>query len=250
MADDGAGVQVMVLHGGRRRRALTSAVATTLLVVAAGGCSNDDTGGELGDATVITLAAATADPTTTKAPEPVPPATEAPAVTVPIDAPAMLQASLDSLAAGYHFRTSVSVAGAEVLVAEGDKVGDGTRLTIWSNGTSVAYVITSAGSWVFPEGGEWEALDTPPATTDPLLALRTPSAVSGTSADGVAATLVATVAANTLGVPADGTADVRVIVNGPTLSEIAYDAAVESQTATVRSVFGAVVDATPVTPPI
>ena len=238
----------------RHRSTFRSAIAVALVATAAAGavgCSSDDeAGGTIGDATVITLAAETpAAPTTAPAPT-VAPTTVAPANTVPIDAAAMLQASLDSLAAGYHVRTSVAVGGVEVLVAEGDTVGDGTRLTIWSNGTSVAYVITPAGSWVFPEGGEWEALDTAPATTDPLLALRTPSAVTGSSADGVAATLVATVAANALGVPSDGTADVQVSVNGATLSEIAYDAVVEGQTASVRSTFGAVVDPTPVVAPI
>ncbi len=237
-----------------RRRALISAAAATLMVAAAAGCTDDATGASLDEPSVITLAAsvdaaAATVPATTPTP-PAPPTTEAPSVTVPIDAGAMLQASLDSLAGGYHFRTSVAVAGTEVLVAEGDRVGDGTRLTIWSNGTSVAYVITPAGSWVFPEGGEWEALDSPPATTDPLIALRTPSAVLGTSTDGVAATIVATVAANTLGVPSDGTADVRVTVNGPVLSEITYEASVDGQIASVRSIFGAVVDPTPVTPPI
>jgi hypothetical protein len=241
---------------GRRRYSFGPAIAVPLLALVATatvGCSGsdtDDTSGAIGDATVITLAADTAaEPTTTPAPAAAP-TTVAPANTVPIDAAAMLQASLDSLAGGYHFRTSVGIGGTEVLVAEGDTVGDGTRLTIWSNGTSVAYVITPAGSWVFPEGGEWEALDTPPATTDPLLALRTPSAVTGSSGDGVAATLVATVAANALGVPSDGTADVQVSVSGATLSEIAYDAVVEGQTASVRSTFGAVVDPTPVVAPI
>jgi len=236
----------------RHRYSVGTAIAVALVAtaaVAAVGCSGSDTSDAIGGATVITLAADPGTPTTTPAPT-VAPTTVAPADTVPIDAAAMLQASLDSLASGYHFRTSVAVGGAEVLVAEGDTVGDGTRLTIWSNGTSVAYVITPAGSWVFPEGGEWEALDTAPATTDPLLALRTPSAVSGSSADGVAATLVATVAANALGVPSDGTADVQVSVNGATLSEIAYDAVVEGQTASVRSTFGAVVDPTPVVAPI
>ena len=61
---------------------------------------------------------------------------------------------------------------------------------------------------------------------------------------------VATVAANALGVPSDGTADVQVSVNGATLSEIAYDAVVEGQTASVRSTFGAVVDPAPVVAPI
>lgn len=236
------------------RSTVRSAIAVALVAAAmagAAGCSGDEAGGTLGDATVITLAAETpaGEPTTTPAPASAP-TTVAPADTVPIDAAAMLQASLDSLAAGYHFRTSVAVGGAEVLVAEGDTVGAGTRLTIWSNRTSVAYVITPAGSWVFPEGGEWEALDTAPATTDPLLALRTPSAVTGSSADGLAATLVATVAAHALGVPSEGTADVQVSVNGATLSEIAYDAVVDGQTASVRSTFGAVVDPTPVVAPI
>lgn len=249
----------MLLHNtsgafaANRRRALISAAAATLMVAAAAGCTDDATGASLDEPSVITLAASVdAAAATVPATTPTPPAptTEAPSVTVPIDAGAMLQASLDSLAGGYHFRTSVAVAGTEVLVAEGDRVGDGTRLTIWSNGTSVAYVITPAGSWVFPEGGEWEALDSPPATTDPLIALRTPSAVLGTSTDGVAATIVATVAANTLGVPSDGTADVRVTVNGPVLSEITYEASVDGQIASVRSIFGAVVDPTPVTPPI
>ncbi len=240
---------------GSRRRALISAAAATLMVAAAAGCTDDASGAPLTEPSVITVAAsvdpaaAATGPSTTSAP-PAPAATEAPSVTVPIDAGAMLQASLDSLAGGYHFRTSVAVGGAEVLVAEGDRVGDGTRLTIWSNGTSVAYLITPAGSWVFPEGGEWEALDSPPATTDPLMALRTPSAVLGTSTDGIAATIVATVAANTLGVPSDGTADVRVTVNGPVLSEIAYEASVDGQIASVRSTFGAIVDPAPVTPPI
>ena len=232
-----------------------SAIAVALSVTAAVGCSGDaQTEDALGNATVITLAATAESATTSETASPSSPSSPSvPAstpATVAIDAPAMLQASLDSLAAGYHFRTSVTVGGAEVLVAEGDTVGDGTRLTIWANGTSVAYLTTPAGSWVFPEGGEWQVLDTPPATTDPLLALRTPTAVTGTSSDGVAATLVATVAANTLGVPSDGTADVEVVVDGASLSEIGYTAEVEGQIATVRSVFGAVVDASPVVAPI
>lgn len=224
--------------------------ATALVAVSA--CSEPDDSG-VGDATVITLGVeATDTPITETAPAEtiavtVPASTVA--ATVPVDGAAMLAQALDGVAAGFHFRTSVTVAGAEVLVAEGDRVGDGTRLTIWSSGTSVAYVITPAGSWVFPEGGEWEALDSAPATTDPLQALRNATAVSGTSVDGVNATLVATVAANALGVPSDGTADVQVLVSGPTLQEVSYDAPVDGQTASVRSVFSPVVDATPVTAP-
>jgi hypothetical protein len=172
------------------------------------------------------------------------------AVTVPIDAAGLLQQSLAAIAGGYHFRTGVTIDGAEILVAEGDRVGDGTRLTIWANGTSVAYAITPGGSWVFPEGGEWEALDTPPATTDPLGALSAPVAVTGTSPDGVAASIVATVAASSLGVPGEGNADVLLQLAGTTLSEVSYLASVDGRTATVRSILGPVVDPTPVAAPI
>ncbi len=101
-----------------------------------------------------------------------------------IPLPVAARMALDTLAGGYHFSPHVTLDGTEVLVAEGDRVGDGTRLTIWSNDTNVAYVITPDGSWVLPDGGEWQALDDPPATTDPLTALRSASTVSGSSADG------------------------------------------------------------------
>ncbi len=237
-----------------RRLAGLTLAATALLAVTA--CS--DTGASpLGDPTVITLGVEATEPPIT---ESAPVATSAPAApidttaataaTVPVDAPAMLAQALDGVAAGFHFRTAVSVAGTEVLVAEGDRVGDGTRLTIWSSGTSVSYVITPVGSWVFPDGGEWEALDSAPATTDPLEALRAAATVTGVSADGVTVTLTATVAASALGVPSEGTAEVQVVVSGATLQEVSYAAPVDGQTAAVRSVFSPVVDATPVIAPI
>jgi hypothetical protein len=238
--------------GSRSSAARISLVLTATALVAVSACSDPDA--PTSDPTVITLGVEATDtpitetaPASTAAPAAVPPSSVV--ATVPVDAPAMLAQSLDGVTAGFHFRTTVEVAGAEVLVAEGDRVGDGTRLTIWSSGTSVAYVITPAGSWVFPEGGEWEALDSAPATTDPLQALRSAAAVAGTSTDGVNATLVATVAASALGVPSDGTAGVQVLVSGATLQEVSYAAPVDGQTATVRSVFSPVVDATPVTAP-
>ena len=233
-----------------RHRVALVGLAALASVAALAGCSGSDDGSAdstLTEAIVVTVASSSDSVAPATA---VPAVTETPAVTVPIDAPAMLQQAIDAAAGGYHFRTVVALAGAEVLVAEGDRVGDGTRLTIWTSGTSLSYVISPAGSWVVPDGGEWEALDSAPATTDPLIALRTPSAVSGTSTDGVAATLVATVAATALGVPSDGPADVQVLVNGPTLQEVRYQAVLDGRTADVTTVFSTIVDATPVTPPI
>lgn len=229
------------------RRARWSMVAAVVMTAATVGCSGADESTS-DEPTVVTLGAAAE--ATTLAPEPAAPTTAAPPATVAIDAPAMLQQALDAVAAGYHFRTAVTVDGTEVLTAEGERVGDGTRLTIAASGSNVSYVITPAGSWVLPEGGEWEALDSAPATTDPLLALRSPTAVVGTSTDGVAASLVATVSAASLGVPSDGAADVRVNVTGGTLVDVSYEASVDGRTAVVQSVFSAVQDPTPVTAPI
>ena len=235
------------------RRRLVAATAA-LLAVATAGCSSDGGDGQavttIGAAAVQQVVTTVAGTTTTT---PAPATTVAPAVaavTVPIDAAALLQQSIAAIAGGYHFRTGVTIDSAEVLVAEGDRVGDGTRLTIWANGTSVAYAITPAGSWVFPEGGEWEALDTPPATTDPLGALTAPLAVTGTSPDGVAASIVATVAASALGVPGAGNADLQVQLAGTTLSEVSYLTTVDGRPASVRSILGPVVDTTPVAAPI
>ena len=167
------------------------------------------------------------------------------------DAPGTLQGALAALGSTYHFSTHITLDGTEVVVAEGDRVGDGTRLTIWSNDTSVAYVITPAGSWVFPDGGEWQALDDPPAATDPLDALRTATAVTGTAAaDGTTSTLVATVPAVSLGITAEGDADVQLQLTGPSLTEVSYTTAINGAPAIVRSQLSPVVDATPVVAPI
>ena len=183
-----------------------------------------------------------------------PPAAPAPAPTsaapVAVDGPALLSQALDSLAATYHFDTNVTVDGAEVLVAAGDRVGNGTRLSVWASGGSVAYVVTPVASWVFPEGGEWETLDTAPGTTDPIGALRTPTSVTVLSSDGTNTTLSVTVPATSLGIPGTGDASLTVVVNAGTLTEITYATTIDGRAAAVRSVLGPVVDATAVVAPI
>lgn len=239
----------------RRRRTTLLVAAATLSTLALAACSDSEpTDGAAAPAATVPAAAvstdptgATVDPIATPATEPAPAPT---AVGAAVDGAPLLQAALDTLAGGYHFSTHVTLDGTEVLVAEGDRVGAGTRLTIWSNDTSVAYVITPDGSWVLPDGGEWQALDDPPATTDPLTALRSASTVSGSSADGVTTTLVATVPAVDLGIAGEGTADVQLLLNGPALSEVSYTTTVNDASAEVRSQLSGVVDATPVVAPI
>jgi hypothetical protein len=243
----------------RGRGAWRLAVAAAAALTAIGGCSNDSgEGGDSGSTAVTTAPGASAvgvaDKEAVSAPT-VPGTVVAPTATqlagplAPEAAAALLTQSLDALAGGYHFSTSATLDGAEVLVAEGDRVGDGSRLTIWANGSSVAYIITPAGSWVFPEGGEWQSLDEPPASVDPLAALRTPTVVSGTS-DGTTSTVVVNVPAASLGVAAEGNVDVTVTITGTAATAVSYAATLEGRPANVRTTLGPVVDGTPVVAPI
>jgi hypothetical protein len=235
----------------RTRRSVTALARVTLLALATG-CSDDS---EAAPATTVGAPPATSGSTTTAPADPFAKGSAVPAAPdVVIDAPLTLQTALDAATPGTHFRTSVTVGGAEVLVAEGDRVGDGTRLTIWSNGTSVAYVVLPTGTWVFPEGGEWDALDDPPASTDPLVALRKASSVTGTAnADGTASLTLAVDGA-TLGILDGGTVEVAVITTGidaaAVLSAVRYSTMLDGNTAEVTTVFSPVVDPSPVVAPI
>jgi hypothetical protein len=192
------------------------------------------------DASTTTLAPSTA-------PSTAPPTT---IVVATVDPNALLQQGLAGLASGYHFRSSVVVNGTETLVAEGDRVADASRLTLISGGATVGYIITAAGSWAQPEGGEWEALDVSPATADPIFALTAPSAVGVLSDDGTTVRLRVTVPAPALGVGADGTADVEVVLTSGVITEVDYTTAVQGGVASVATILGPVVDPTPITAPI
>src|SRR3954454_7801323 len=115
----------------------------------------------------VVVARTTPAPTTTASPAaPAPAATGAPA---PLPDPAAtLQGALASLTTTYHFVSTVTLDGAVALVADGDRVGDGSRLTLTSGDGKVSYLITPDGSWVMPDGGDWQPLDTDPADADPI----------------------------------------------------------------------------------
>jgi hypothetical protein len=173
------------------------------------------------------------------------------ATTAPVDAPAVLAQAVAALANGYHFTTRVFVNGEETLVADGDRIAASSRLTLFSKGGSVAYVITPEGSWALPENGEWSALDTPPATADPIIALQTPTAVTLVSSDGVTTALTVTVGAAALGVAAEGVADVQVTVSGGQLQQVRYSAALTDGTvAEVSAAISPLVDTSPIVAPL
>ncbi len=229
-----------------RVRLLFGGAALAALVLVSSGCSDEESNVASTEAAAVSTTSSLAADTTTT---PVAPTTVASSAAT-IDPTALLQQGVATLGTTYHFRSSVVVNGVETLLAEGDRVGDGSRLSLTSGGATVGYIITPAASWAQPEGGEWELLDAPPVTADPILALAAPSAVGVLSDDGTTVRLRVTVSAATLGVGTEGTADVEVVVSSGVITEVDYTTTAADGVASVATIFGPVVDATPVVPPI
>lgn len=214
-------------------------------------CGNDgapraETAAEVGSTVIDTATAVTVEPSTSVAATPVPP----PASTPAVDGGALLQQALDALADGYHFTTTVTVDGVVRLVADGDRVADGTRLNLTGDGGTIAYVITPAGSWVLPDDGEWEAIEAPPAAVDPIGALRSPSAITVDAVEGAVTRLTATVPPTALGLGGEAAAAVQLLIDGTTLRDITYLTSVDGRPASVQATISALTDATPVIAPV
>ena len=176
--------------------------------------------------------------------------TTVPVSTAAIDGAALLQAAMDATAVGYHYHAIATIAGAVAVEVDGDRVGDGTRLGVVRDGVAVQYVITPDGTWVQPDGGDWDQLDTPPATSDPILALRAPSALSVDSVDGNSVHLTVSVPATSLGLGGDAVVPVAVVITAGTLSEVVYSTTIEGQPASIDTVVGPALDPSPVVAPI
>jgi len=232
----GAGLCVLTLgvaacssgHSGNVSEAATTAAAAT-------------------PAVAVTTAPAPATTAPAAAPAAAPAPTAAPAP--PPDPAATLQAALAALTTTYHFVSTVTLDGAVALVADGDRVGDGSRLTLTSGDGKVSYVITPDGSWVMPDGGDWQPLDTDPADADPIGALQAPAAIQATSNDGSTAHFAVTVAPASLGVAGDAPVQLDVGISGNLLSSVSYATTVGGKPATVSATFGPAQDPTPVAPP-
>lgn len=221
----------------RRVRSLLGGAALVASLVAVAACSDDGSSADSSGVASSTVAASTTasgDITTTVAPNP----------------GVVLQDALAALTAGYHFTSTVTVNGAQSLVADGDRIGDASRLTITSADATVAYIITAEGSYVRPGDGDWERLDVPPATSDPISALSAPSGIAPLpTADGSVQVRV-TVAATALGIAADGMVDVDVTVVNGAVTQVSYTTAIEGGDATVVTVIGPIADPTPISAPI
>jgi hypothetical protein len=247
-----------------RVRSLLGVVAPAVLIGALGlsvlGCSSDaePSAGSLAAAEAPVTAPETAapvasasTPVTTTAPEAttLPEPTAAPAPPT-VDGAAALQSAVANLEPGYHYHSTITVGGVPTLEADGDRVGSGTRLGVVRDGATVQYVITPEGTWVLPDGGDWDQLDTPAATADPITALGTPNSVSVVSASPETVSLMVSVPNAALGIAGDGAADLAVTITNGALTGVVYRSAVEGQEAIVETTVGPVVDGSEVVPPI
>ena len=98
-------------------------------------------------------------------------------------------------------------------------------------------------------GQDWEQVDDPPSTADPITALGAPTSVALADAQGTTVTLTVTVPATAIGVAADGDVPLTATVTDGVLTGVTYTTAVGSKPATVQATFGPPADASPVTAP-
>ena len=172
-----------------------------------------------------------------------------PAPETAVDGVALLHGAIASMAAGYHFTTTLTVAGAVVLTAEGDRVGDGTRLGVTKGNVSVRYVITPTATWVQPEGGDWQQLASTSANADPIAALASPSAVHVTGVDGTATNVDASIPASALGLVGADTVTMSARIDNGAITSVGYATTIDGKPAVMQATIGAVVDGSPVTAP-
>jgi hypothetical protein len=225
--------------------------AGLLLIFSA--CSSDNSAPAVGSAianapTTLVGAAPTVVAPVDGATTTVAPAAPAPA---PVDGASLLQQGLAAIGGGYHFNQTATVDGVVVLTADGDRLPDGTRLTLTGDGGVVSYVITPGGSFALAEGGEWEALDAEPDAVDPILSLFTPTSVAVAGDDGVTVQLAVTVPIASLGIAGEGDVPLQVTFVSGALTNIAYSTTLEDgRVAAVNAAIGPAVDASPVVAPI
>lgn len=169
----------------------------------------------------------------------------------PVDGAALLQQAIATIGGGYHFNQTATVDGVVALTVDGDRLPDGARLAVSSEGGFVSYIITPEFTWLMPENGEWELDDSPPPAVDPIAALNAPTSVVVAGNDGTTVQLVVTVSVASLGIPGDGDVPLQVSVVSGVLTNIAYSTTLEDgRPAAVSAAIGPIVDPSPIVPPI
>ena len=173
------------------------------------------------------------------------------ASTVPVDGAALLQQAVAATGAGYHFNQTNTVDGVVALTVDGDRLPDGARVAVSNASGLVFYVITPDGTWLMPENGEWELDDSDPPSVDPIASLSSPRSVAVARSDGTTVQLVVNVQISSIGLAGDGDAPLQVSIVSGALTSIVYSTTTaDGKAAAATTAIGAVVDPSPVVPPI
>jgi len=165
------------------------------------------------------------------------------------DAAAMLRSALAGLGMAYHFSATITVNGAPALSVEGDRIGEGSRMEVASNGATVSYVVLPDATWVRASGGAWEVLQDPPASVDPIEALSAPTSLSVPVTDGQTSQFDAAVPSTSLGVVGDAAVPVHVVLTAGALTKVSYATVVSNVSAQVDTTFGPAIDVSEVVAP-
>ncbi len=235
----------------RPARLLLAGAWPFIVLALATGCTSDNAADSLTSTTQAQIDSA-APPTLATAPTPSPPASDTPAAATTVqlavpDGAALLQQGFAELADGYHFVTTAMVQGAVAVSAEGDHVGDRTRLDVTSNGATLGYIVTPEGNWV-SQNGTWQELDEVAPASDPISSLATPIDVTVTSYGAASATLSATYPAGALALPGDATITVVFEIAGTSIRSMTYAATGEAN-ASVRADISPLTDQSPISVP-
>ena len=225
------------------------------------GCSSDATPGaapkQASSISIITQPQVADLATSTTSTTAIGVTTLVPAITTaPIDGAALLSAAYGAAAPAYHFTSTVTIDGTVAASADGDRIGDNSRLTITGNGGAFRYIIlgqtlTSVGAtWVKPVGGEWQVLESAPATTDPIVALKTPLSVTVASATPEIVQLVVSVTPASLGLTGDAPLMMQVTISGTSLQAVSLKTTVSGKAAMVQTTIGTAKDVSPIVAPI
>lgn len=130
-----------------------------------------------------------------------------------VDGTARLTAAFKTMAAGYRFDTTVTIASQVATHAAGRWLGGRSEFVVESGGTSLTYRSIPPRSWVFQDGANWVELADKAPSGDPLEPLRHPSAVTVVSDDANTLVLQATYPAKTLGVSGSASVSVQISIS-------------------------------------
>ena len=91
-----------------------------------------------------------------------------------VDGSARLTAALKTMAAGYQFDATVTIAGQVATHAAGRWLGGRSEFVVESGGTALTYRSIPPRSWVYQDGTGWVELADKAVSGDPLEPFRHP----------------------------------------------------------------------------